>query len=112
SKEGREPMGTDSEALAYLIPASLEAPMDHDWAQIYLYVATRSMDGEVNKVVPDDIRVEKLDRNQMDDLIRLKMWIHRTKANHRREKTRDIRKAEEKEKQEERAALQTSLFDF
>jgi hypothetical protein len=112
NKEGRDVMGTDSEALAYLIPASLEAPMGHDWSQIYLYLATHVIDGENDKVVPDDIRVDQLDRNQMDDLTRLKIWIQRTKVGHRKEKTRDIRKAAEAEKKEERASLQTAMFDF
>ncbi|MFC1871040.1 hypothetical protein ACFLYF_01365 [Chloroflexota bacterium] len=31
--------GTDAEVCAYLYTAGLSAPMDHDWSQIYLYVA-------------------------------------------------------------------------
>ena len=75
NKEGREPVGTDSEALAYLMPASMEAPMGHDWTQIYLYLATVVIDREKSKVVPDDIRVDKLDEMQQQDLRRLKRWI-------------------------------------
>jgi len=33
--------GTDAEAYAYLNTVSLTQPMDHDWTQIYLYIATK-----------------------------------------------------------------------
>ena len=104
-KEGREPIGTDSEALAYLIPASMEAPMGHDWTQIYLYLATVVMDHEKDKVVPNDIRVDKLDDMQQQDLLRLKLWLYNTKLKHRADWRKDIKKEikeaekEEKEKQ-------------
>ncbi|GAI89077.1 unnamed protein product, partial [marine sediment metagenome] len=39
--KGEEMTGTDAEACAYLYTASLTAPMDHDWSQIYLYIATK-----------------------------------------------------------------------
>ena len=114
NKEGREPMGTDSEALAYMMPASMEMPMDHDWSQIYLYLGTKVIDTEISKAnkMPDDVRVDQLDRGQEDDLRRLKVWLYHAKEKHRTEKARDIRKAEEKERQEDRAALQTALFSF
>ncbi len=102
--EGRDPIGTNSEALAYLIPASLEAPMDRDWAQIYLHVATVVMDGQKNKVVPDDIRVDMLDRNQEDDLRGLKHWIYEKRRQHRTEKATDIRKERLAEEKERKAA--------
>ena len=104
-KEGRDPIGTDSEALAYLIPASMEAPMGHDWSQIYLYLATAVMSHEKDKVVPDDIRVDKLDDMQQQDLLRLKQWLYKTKLRHRGDRRKDIKKGikeaekEEKEKQ-------------
>src|SRR4030067_1593515 len=40
--KGEQPAGTDAEACAYLNTASLSAPMDGDWSQIYLYVAGQS----------------------------------------------------------------------
>jgi len=100
SNEGRDPIGTNSEALAYMIPASMEAPMGHDWSQIYLHLATVVMDGEKDKVVPDDIRVDKLDRNQEDDLRGLKRWLYETKLKHRAGRRREIKQElkEEKEK--------------
>ena len=116
NKEGREPMGTDSEALAYLIPASMEAPMGHDWSQIYLYLGTKVIDSETSKEtkMPADVRVEKLDQGQEDDLLRLKRWLYQTKAKHRTEKARDLRREKKEKEKEEKAALgtQTSYFDF
>ena len=109
-------MGTDSEALAYLIPASFEAPMGHDWSQIYLYLGTKVIDSETSKEtkMPADVRVEKLDQGQEDDLLRLKRWLYETKAKHRTEKARDLRREEREKEKEEKAALgtQTSYFDF
>ena len=40
---GEEPTGTDAEAVAYLYTASLTAPMDRDWAEIYLYLTRKVM---------------------------------------------------------------------
>jgi len=111
SKEGREPIGTNSEALAYMIPASMEAPMGHDWAQIYLHLATVVIDQEKNKVVPDDIRVDKLDRNQEDDLRRLKHWLYDTKLKHRQGRRKEIREELKKEEKETVASIQPA-FDL
>lgn len=33
--------GTDAEACAYLMTVSLTQPIDSDWTQIYLYIATQ-----------------------------------------------------------------------
>ena len=40
--KGEEMTGTDAEACAYLFTAALTQPMDHDWGQIYLYIATQT----------------------------------------------------------------------
>jgi len=39
--KGEDPTGTDAEACAYLYTAALTQPLDHDWGEIYLYIATR-----------------------------------------------------------------------
>jgi len=118
-KEGRDPIGTDSEALAYMIPASMEAPLGHDWTQIYLHLATLVRDREKDKVVPEDIRVEKLDRNQEEDLLRLKRWIYETKLKHRAGRRQEIKREikEDKKREKEKAEAKDrdakpSLFDF
>ena len=114
--KGEEMTGTDSEACAYLMTASLTQPMDHDWAQIYLYIATkvyekwRTKDSGVT--MPTDIRVESLDDEQMRDLNRLKAWLYRQRTKIRLERDR----AERRQKREEEAArkeeLQPRIFDF
>ncbi len=43
--KGEEMTGTDAEACAYLMTLSLTQPMDSDWTQIYLYVASQANDG-------------------------------------------------------------------
>ena len=70
-----EPTGTNAEACAYLYTAGLTAPMDHDWSQIYLYVATQTYSRHKGNQVPDDIRVESLTDYQMGELGRLKSWL-------------------------------------
>jgi len=79
---------TDAEACAYLYTACLTAPVSHDWAQIYLYVATKVYEGHRTKdsgvTMPADIRVTELDRNQQDDLAHLKAWIYDRRVKNRK----------------------------
>jgi len=69
SLKGEEMTGTDAEACAYLYTASLTAPMDHDWSQIYLYIATKVYEKQRSKesgvTMPEDIRVDTLNDEQM-----------------------------------------------
>jgi len=62
--KGEEMTGTDAEACAYLNTASLTQPMDHDWTQIYLYIATKVYEKwrtvESGVTMPEDIRVESI----------------------------------------------------
>jgi len=108
--KGEEMTGTDSEALAYMYPASLAFPLSHDWTQIYLYLASKVCPLE-GKEVPEDIKVDKLDRNQMDDLNRLKAWIYQKRITVRLDRER----AERRQKKEEEAARKKEeqpVFDF
>ena len=77
--------GTDTEACAYLYTAGLTAPMDHDWSQIYLYIAGKTYARHNGSQVPDDIQVESLNNYQMTELNRLKSWIYRKRAQVRQE---------------------------
>lgn len=81
-KEGQEilDLATDSEALCYMYPAALDMPLDYDWTQIYCYLSTRVI---THCVVPDDVRVDKLNRQQEYDLDRLKRWIVGQQRKHR-----------------------------
>lgn len=114
--KGELATGTDAEACAYLYTASLEAPMGHDWSQIYLYIAGKVYEKwrtkESGVTMPEDIRVDKLDKNQMDDLNRLKAWIYSKRIAVRLDRDR----AERRQKKEKEAARkkeeQPAMFDF
>ncbi len=115
NKEGRDPVGTNSEALAYMIPASLEAPMGYDWSQIYLHLGTVVMNGGMNnKVMLDDIRVDTLNSTQQEDLRRLKRWLYEAKLKHRAGRRKEIRQElkEDKKREKEEEALVQVAFDL
>ena len=82
--KGDDDLATDAEAVAYLYTAALEAPIDHEWAQIYFYLVTK-LKGEA---VPPDIRVETLTDYECSELDRFKRWIRerQRKALHERRK--------------------------
>jgi hypothetical protein len=110
--KSEEMTGTDAEACAYLYAAALTQPMDHDWGQIYLYIATQTYRRWGKNEMPGDIAVDKLDDEQMVELRRLKEWLY-----HQRTKVRLERDgAERREKREEEAARrkaeQPALFEF
>ena len=108
--------GTDAEACAYLYTAALTQPMDHDWGQIYLYIANKVYSQwrqkESGAEIPEDIRVESLTKDQEVDLNRLKAWLYRKRTEVRLERER----AERRQKREEEAARkkteQPALFTF
>ena len=110
--KGEEMTGTDAEACAYLNTASLTAPMDNDWAQIYLYVATKTYRRWGKGEMPADIAVNSISDYQMGELRRLKEWLYSQRTRIRLERDR----AESRQKKEEEAARkeaeQPALFDF
>ena len=107
-----EMTGTDAEACAYLYTASLEAPMDHDWTQIYLYIAGKTYQRHKQGEMPEDIRVESLRDDQLRDLNRLKEWIYRKRTTIRLERDRAERRQQKEVAVAEREALQPALFDL
>jgi len=111
SLKGEEITGTDSEALAYMMPASLAFPLDHDWTEIYLYLATKVCSGE-KKIIPDDIRKDNLTDDQMRDLNRLKEWIYRRRVQERLNRDRAERRQRRQEELARKEELQTKMFDF
>lgn len=110
NKENREPTGTDSEALAYIYPASLEQPMGHLWSNIYIALATRVVKSQGRKV-PDDIEGRPLDNQEEYELRRLKDWIYERRRQHREVKAKDIRKERLAAEKEEALAAQHT-FDL
>jgi uncharacterized protein YaiL (DUF2058 family) len=110
--KGEEMTGTDAEACAYLYTAGLTAPMDHDWAQIYLYIATQVMHRHKQTEMPEDIAVDKLDDGQMRDLRRLKEWIYEKRKTARLERDRAERRQQKEAAVAQKESAQPALFDF
>ena len=114
--KGEEMTGTDAEASAYLYTASLTQPMDRDWTQIYLYIANRVYSQwrskESGVEMPEDIRVESLNDEQMRDLNRLKEWLYRTRIKVRLERDRVDRRQKKEEEAARRETEQPALFEF
>jgi CO dehydrogenase/acetyl-CoA synthase beta subunit len=112
SLKGEEMTGTDAEACAYLYTAGLTQPLDHDWGQIYLYVANKTYSRWRKNEVPEDIRVESLTDEQMRDLSRLKEWLHRKRTQARLEQERAERRERKEEETAKREAEHPALFQF
>ena len=110
--KGEQSMGTDAEACAYLNTASLSAPMDYDWSQIYLYVASKTYRRWHKSEMPDDILVDSLDNQQMADLNRLKEWLYRRRTTARQEVERAERQQQKEEEVDKRKVEQPALFEF
>ncbi|MBA7570981.1 hypothetical protein ES708_12737 [subsurface metagenome] len=110
--KGELPTGTDAEACAYLYTASLTTPMDHDWTQIYLYIAGKTYTREKKAEMPEDIRVESLNDDQMRDLNRLKAWLYQKRTTVREDRERVERRQKKEEEAARREAAQPALFDF
>ena len=110
--KGEEMTSTDAEACAYLYTAALTQPMDRDWGEIYLYIATQTYRRWGKNEMPSDIAVNKLDNEQMRDLQRLKDWIHRQRTKIRLERDRVERRQRQEEEAARRKVEQPALFDF
>jgi len=110
--KGEEMTGTDAEACAYLMTASLTEPMDHDWTQIYLYIAGKVCKQNNKSEMPDDIRVESLNDDQIRDLNRLKAWLYQRRTNARQDKGRAERRQKREKEEAKRQEAQPALFEF
>jgi len=106
-REGKEITATDAEAACYLFTASLTAPIDSDWTQIYLYVAGGEMESEAKSEMPEDIKVESLTESQWRDLKQLKDWIYQRRVKHRKEKERGERREARQVKEGKAEELET-----
>jgi len=110
--KGEEMTGTDAEACAYLYTACLTQPVDHDWGQIYLYIAGKVYSRWKKNEIPEDIQVESLRDDQMAELNRLKEWIYRKRTQIRLERDRAERRQVKQEEATKRKAEQPALFDL
>jgi hypothetical protein len=110
--KGEEPTGADAEACAYLYTAALTQPMDHDWGEIYLYIATKVHSRWGKSKMPQDIKVESLRDDQKADLNRLKRWLHQQRTRARLERDRAERRQKAEAAKAELEVMQPSMFDF
>ena len=110
--KGEEMTGTDAEACAYLYTAALTQPMDHDWGQIYLYIATKIYRRWGKNEMPGDIAVDSISDYQMADLNRLKEWLCRKRSQVREDSERADRRREREKETARRKAEQPALFEI
>ena len=114
--KGEQPTGTDAEAMAYMYPRTMEAPLDRDWVDIYLWLGKTVMErhNPFNKDTPwpDDLEVKPLTKDQERDLAHLKAWIYERRKGARLERDRGERRQQREETKKKREELQPALFDF
>lgn len=110
--KGELPIGTDAEACAYLMTVSLAQPIDSDWTQIYLYIATQTYRRWGKSEMPGDIAVESISGYQMSELNRLKEWLYRKRTQARLDRDRAERRQHREEEATRRKAEQPALFQF
>jgi len=110
--KGEEMTSTDAEACAYLYTAALTQPMDRDWGEIYLYIATRVYGRWGKSEVPADIKVESLRDDQKADLNRLKRWLYQQRTRAKLERDRAERRQKAEAAKAELEVMQPSMFDF
>ncbi len=104
--------GTDAEACAYLMTASLAQPIDSDWVQIYLYVAGKTSKQWNNNDMPDDIAVSEISNYQMGKLADLKDWIYKQRVRARLDRDREERRQDSEEAELQKKRTQPVLFEF
>ena len=102
----------DAETCAYLYTAALTQPMDYDWGQIYLYIATRTYRRWGKNEMPSDIAVDSINDYQVNELNRLKEWLYRKRTQVRQERGRVDRRQRREEAEARREAEQPALFEF
>ncbi len=110
--KGEEPTGSDAEACAYLMTVSLTQPIDSDWTQIYLYVATQTYRKWGKNEMPADIAVNSLSDYQMSELKRFKSWLYQRRVEVRQERERTERRQEKEQESARKKAERPALFDF
>ena len=77
-------LASEEEALGYLSCASLDAPFDHDWAEIMFYLCQhvlprwRFIQGEAVHAVLGYAHPITLNSMQAEDLRRLRRWLRQT----------------------------------
>ena len=104
-KEGGVPVG-DTEALAYMYPRTMEAPMNEQWYRIYMYVFNQAMKFKKMEV-PEDLKSETLVDWDMRELNDLKRWIYQQRVKHRKEKARGERRQAREESETKDGSIES-----
>jgi len=110
--KGEEMTGTDAEACAFLMTVSLTQPMDSDWTQIYLYVASKTYRRWGKSALLADIRVDSLNDYQLGELRRFKDWLYQKRTQAKQERQREERRQEREQEVEKKKAEQPVLFEL
>ncbi len=108
-KEGGVPVG-DTEALAYIYPRTMEAPMNEQWFRIYMYVFNQAMKFKKTEV-PEDLKSDELSQYDMQELEQLKRFIYDRRVKARKDKAR-LEKGEKAEKEKEEIESLQYGFDL
>ena len=95
-----------------MMTLSLTQPMDSDWTEIYLYVASQTYKRWEKGEMPTDIVVESINDYKMGELNRLKAWLYRQRVKARLERDRAERREEREEAETRREQEQPALFEF
>jgi hypothetical protein len=107
---------TDAESVAYIYTACLEAPIGHDWTEIYIYLTRKVMERHQphgkDFNFPEDMKVEKLTRNQQDDLDQLKAWIYDRRVKNRKRLDHEQGKDEKAQEEAKSPAVVQLGFDL
>ena len=96
----------------YPYAAALTQPMDHDWGQIYLYIATQTYRRWGKNEMPADIAVDSLNDYQLAELKRFKDWLYQQRTKIRLERDRAERRQRKEEGAAKRKTEQPALFEF
>lgn len=72
----------DIEAVLYMYPRTMVAPMPSEWNRIYLYLGTKV----IGEACPDDIKEKELSNWEMGLLRDFKRWLHSRKVKARKER--------------------------
>lgn len=87
AKEGKGVPVSDTEALAYIYPRTLDSPMTEQWTRIYMYVFNQAMKMKKTEV-PEDLKTEHLTDHDMQQMNDLKRWIYQKRVEYRKERAR------------------------
>jgi hypothetical protein len=86
-----EDVATWPEVCAYLFTVTLERPVIHEWANIYLYAMTQYM----GESIPADIKKESLDQYEMQLLDRFRRWLWDARHRARKQRCKEERSGRE-----------------